>query len=101
MSKRSASILMVDDEQEIVRALQRSINAHGYTVRTAHSSEEALEAVAKWRHDLLMLDLLLPEMSGLEVCCPPDTSDLECAHHRALAQRCRRRQGQSARPGGG
>jgi len=51
-----------------VHALQRSLNAHGYTVRTAHSGEEALEAVAKWRPDLLVLDLLLPGMSGLEVC---------------------------------
>ena len=68
MSKRSASILVVDDEQEIVRALQRSLVAHGYTVRTAHSGEEALEAVATWRPDLLVLDLLLPGISGLEVC---------------------------------
>ncbi len=68
MSKRSASILVVDDEQEIVRALQRGLVAHGYTVRTAHSGEEALEAVANWRPDLLVLDLLLPGMSGLEVC---------------------------------
>ena len=68
MSKRSASILVVDDEQEIVRAFQRSLVAHGYTVRTAHSGEEALEAVATWRPDLLVLDLLLPGMSGLEVC---------------------------------
>ena len=68
MSKRSASILVVDDEQDIVRALQRGLVAHGYTVRTAHSGEEALEAVANWRPDLLVLDLLLPGMSGLEVC---------------------------------
>ncbi len=68
MSKRSASILVVDDEQEIVRALQRSLVSHGYSVRTAHSGEEALEAVAKWRPDLMVLDLLLPGISGLEVC---------------------------------
>jgi two-component system, OmpR family, KDP operon response regulator KdpE len=68
MSKRGVSILVVDDEQEIVRALRRSLIAHGYTVLTASSGEEAIEAVSQHRPDLLLLDLLLPGMSGLEVC---------------------------------
>ncbi len=68
MSKQSASILVVDDEAEIVRALKRSLTAHGYTVFTAQSGEEAVEAVSRQRPDLLLLDLLLPGMSGLEVC---------------------------------
>ena len=68
MKKRGASILVVDDEREIVRALQRSLTAHGYTVFTASSGEEAVEMVAKLHPDLLLLDLLLPGMSGLEVC---------------------------------
>jgi two-component system, OmpR family, KDP operon response regulator KdpE len=68
MSKQGASILVVDDEREIVRALRRSLSAHGYTVLTASSGEEALETVAQHRPDLLLLDLLLPGMSGLEVC---------------------------------
>jgi two-component system KDP operon response regulator KdpE len=67
MSKQGASILVVDDEREIVRALQRSLAAHGYKVFTAGSGEEAIEAVARHRPDLLLLDLLLPGMSGLEV----------------------------------
>jgi len=68
MSKNGASILVVDDEREIVRALRRSLSAHGYTVLTASSGEEAVEIVARQRPDLLLLDLLLPGMSGLEVC---------------------------------
>ena len=68
MNKQSASILVVDDEQEIVRSLRRSLTAHGYTVFTAKSGEEAVAVVAKHRPDLLLLDLLLPGMSGLEVC---------------------------------
>ncbi len=68
MKKRGASILVVDDEREIVRALQRSLTARGYTVFTASSGEEAVEMVAKMHPDLLLLDLLLPGMSGLEVC---------------------------------
>jgi CheY-like chemotaxis protein len=68
MSKRSASILAVDEGQEILRALELGPIAHGYTVRTAHSGEEALKAVATWMPDLLVFDLLLPGISGLEVC---------------------------------
>lgn len=68
MSKRGASILVVDDEREIVRALRRSLSAHGFTVLTASSGEEAVEMVSQHRPDLVLLDLLLPGMSGLEVC---------------------------------
>jgi len=67
MSKQGASILVVDDEREILRALQRSLTAHGYKVFTARSGEEAIEAFARHRPDLLLLDLLLPGISGLEV----------------------------------
>ena len=67
MSKSGARILVVDDEIEIVRALQRSLAAHGYDVFTANSGEEALEAISHYRPDLMVLDLGLPGMSGLEV----------------------------------
>jgi two-component system, OmpR family, KDP operon response regulator KdpE len=68
MSKHGSCILVVDDEVEIVRALQRGLVAHGYTVLTASTGEEALQLVSGQRPDLLLLDLLLPGMSGLEVC---------------------------------
>jgi two-component system, OmpR family, KDP operon response regulator KdpE len=68
MSKSGAHILVVDDEIEIVRALKRSLTAHGYTVFTASSGEEAIKVTSEHRPDLLLLDLLLPGMSGLEVC---------------------------------
>jgi len=68
MNKSGAHILVVDDEIEIVRALQRSLTARGYKVFTARSGEEAFELISKHRPDLLLLDLLLPGMSGLEVC---------------------------------
>ena len=68
MSSNRATILVVDDEREVVRALQRSLEAHGYQVLTASSGEEAVELVAERHLDLLLLDLLLPAMSGLEVC---------------------------------
>lgn len=68
MSKHGATILVVDDEREIVRALRRSLSAYGYSVLTARSGEEAIEAVSQQRPDLVLLDLLLPGISGLEVC---------------------------------
>ncbi|HVB60846.1 MAG: response regulator transcription factor [Ktedonobacteraceae bacterium] len=68
MSKTGARILVVDDEIEILRALQRSLLAHGYEVFTAQSGEEALDAISRHRLDLILLDLGLPGMSGLEVC---------------------------------
>ncbi len=68
MSSNRATIVVVDDEREVVRALQRSLEAHGYQVLTASSGEEAVELVAERHLDLLLLDLLLPGMSGLEVC---------------------------------
>lgn len=68
MSKNGASILVVDDEKEIVRALSRSLSAHGYTVFTARSGEEAIEEITRHRPDLMLLDLMLPGISGLDVC---------------------------------
>lgn len=68
MRKQGASILVVDDEREIVRALQRALGAQGYRVLSAGSGEEALKMVAQQHPDLLLLDLLLPGMSGLDVC---------------------------------
>ncbi len=67
MSKGGARILVVDDEIEIVRALERSLAAHGFEVFTAGSGEEALEAISHHRPDVMLLDLGLPGMSGLEV----------------------------------
>lgn len=68
MSKSGARILVVDDEIEILRALQRSLVAHGFEVFTASDGEEALEEVAHHRPDIMLLDLGLPGISGLEVC---------------------------------
>ncbi|HLI71720.1 MAG TPA: response regulator transcription factor [Ktedonobacteraceae bacterium] len=68
MSKSGARILVVDDEREILRALQRNLSAHGYDVFTAESGEQAMEEITSHRPDLMLLDLGLPGMSGLEVC---------------------------------
>ncbi len=68
MTKSGARILVVDDEIEILRALQRSLVAHGFEVCTADNGEDALEEIGRYRPDLMLLDLGLPGISGLEVC---------------------------------
>jgi len=68
MNKPGASILVVDDEIEIVRALSRSLTAHGYKVFTARNGEDAVRLTLQHRPDLLLLDMVLPGMSGLQVC---------------------------------
>lgn len=68
MTKHGACILVVDDEREIVRALQKSLVAHGYHVLTATNGKAAITTIFQQHPDLVLLDLLMPEMSGLEVC---------------------------------
>lgn len=68
MNKQGALILVVDDEREIVRALQHSLSSHGYRVLTADNGSDALTVIFQQRPDLVVLDLMMPRMSGLEVC---------------------------------
>jgi len=64
----SARILVVDDEPQIQRALRAGLTAQGYTVTLAGLGEQALDQAALSPPDLVVLDLSLPDMSGLEVC---------------------------------
>src|SRR2546429_1016298 len=68
MNRQGAHILIVDDEIEILRALQRNLTAHGYKVFTARNGEDAVKLTLQHRPDVLLLDLVLPGISGLEVC---------------------------------
>lgn len=60
-------ILYVEDEPYFASALSKSLVAAGYTVALAKDGEEALAMVASERPDLILLDLLLPKLSGKEV----------------------------------
>jgi two-component system KDP operon response regulator KdpE len=62
-----ARILIVDDEPQIRRALQVGLEDHGYAVTTAVSGEEALAAVIARKPDVIVMDLLMPGMTGVEV----------------------------------
>jgi two-component system KDP operon response regulator KdpE len=61
-------VLVVDDEPQILRALQTSLRAGGYEVATATTAEEALAAAAMHPPDAVILDLVLPDGRGTEVC---------------------------------
>jgi adenylate cyclase len=63
-----AKILVVDDTPRNVKLLQDLLTVRGYEVVTAASGREALEQVAAERPDLVLLDVVMPEMSGYEVC---------------------------------
>ncbi|MET9260001.1 response regulator [Amycolatopsis sp. NPDC004079] len=62
-----ATVLVVDDEPQIVRALRINLNARGYKVITAHDGTAALKAVAETKPDVVVLDLGLPDLDGTEV----------------------------------
>jgi two-component system KDP operon response regulator KdpE len=61
-------ILVVDDEAQIRTALERALGARGYVVDTAADGQEALDRAAAMPPDLLVLDLNMPVLGGLEVC---------------------------------
>ncbi|HUI88679.1 MAG TPA: response regulator transcription factor [Anaerolineales bacterium] len=67
MSDADLHILVVDDEPAIRRFLRASLGAHGYTITEAVSGEDALKAVATSHQDIVILDLGLPDMDGVEV----------------------------------
>lgn len=61
-------LLLVDDEPNIIELAQVYLEREGYRIISAADGKEALEAVGEHRPDLIVLDLMLPEIDGLEVC---------------------------------
>lgn len=65
MGKR---VLVVDDEKLIVKGIRFSLEQDGYEVFCAYDGEEALMMVKEREYDMILLDIMLPKMNGLEVC---------------------------------
>ena len=61
-------ILIADDEENIVMSLEFLMEQAGYQVRVAHTGQEALSAIQEWKPDLVLLDVMMPQMSGYDVC---------------------------------
>lgn len=64
----AANILVVDDEPQIRRVLRSTLSMQGYVITEAKTGEEALESLRKERPDLVLLDMNMPGMGGIETC---------------------------------
>ena len=64
----SKKILIADDEANIALSLEFLMRNDGYRVQTAANGEEALRQIAQFRPDLILLDIMLPQKNGFEVC---------------------------------
>jgi len=61
-------ILVVDDEAQLTRVLRTGLTSHGYNVRTAADGLSAFETFSDWNPNLVITDLAMPNMNGLELC---------------------------------
>lgn len=61
-------ILVVDDEPQLTRVLRTGLSSHGYELRVAADGVSALETFGDWHPDLVVTDLAMPNMDGLELC---------------------------------
>lgn len=64
----SKKILLVDDEPEIITLMKRRLTKAGYNVLTANNGTEGLELAKKERPDIVILDVMMPGLSGYEIC---------------------------------
>ena len=60
-------ILVVDDEHDYVALLSEILTSHGYEVRAAYDGQQAIDMVTKEKPDLIILDIKMPKLNGLEV----------------------------------
>ena len=67
MSESGPRVLVIDDERSIRRFLRASLSAHGYEIFEAATGQEGIQSVAVHRPDLIILDLGLPDIEGLDV----------------------------------
>jgi two-component system KDP operon response regulator KdpE len=64
----TSRVLVVDDEPQITRVLKTVLSSQGYQVRTAAEGESALSSLNEWHPELVITDLYMPRMNGVELC---------------------------------
>ena len=64
----STKILIVDDEEDILELLEYNLEKEGYAVIKAFDGEEALQTITREKPDLIILDIMMPKMDGIETC---------------------------------
>ncbi len=67
-SARAPRVLIADDNPQGVELLEAYLGNCGYEIRTAADGEETLRLVKQWQPDLILLDIMMPKISGFEVC---------------------------------
>lgn len=67
-NKPTQKVLVVDDEESILELLKYNLEKQGYDVRTAGEGAEAVEIAKKFHPDLVLLDIMMPKMDGVEAC---------------------------------
>ena len=65
---KQQKILVVDDEPDILELVQYNLEKEGFAVRTAFNGLEAIDLASQWSPDLILLDVMMPEMDGMETC---------------------------------
>ncbi len=87
---RPPRVLIADDNPQGAELLEAYLGDSGYELRTAADGEETLRAVAEWQPDLILLDIMMPRISGFEVCkrlrANPATRDVAVLMITALDQ---------------
>src|ERR1041384_8431034 len=68
MTSEKAGVLVAEDEPQITRVLRTVLTSQGYQVQTAAEGEAALASFTEWRPELVITDLYMPHMDGLELC---------------------------------
>ena len=68
MKKNDIKILLVDDEADILEIVGYNLSSEGYQVTTAKNGVEAIEKAKKYKPQLIILDVMMPEMDGIEAC---------------------------------
>ena len=68
MKDKNIKILLVDDEPDILEIIRYNLTAQGYTVFTANNGQKAIKKAKKVKPHLIILDVMMPEMDGIEAC---------------------------------
>ena len=68
MKKLPTKILIVDDEPDIIEILKYNLEKEGYDVKSANNGKKAVEKAKKYIPDIIILDVMMPEMDGIEAC---------------------------------
>lgn len=89
-SERTPRILIADDHPQGVELLEAYLSSADYELQTAADGEETMRKVAEWKPDLILLDVMMPKLSGFEVCkrlkSDPATRDIVILMITALDQ---------------